>query len=94
MFLVLKELVADFDLEEESALVQVIYASRLFMLPSLLQIDAIAWAIERHLALLAAALRADATVDSRAEALLAPLFANRANHWYETPKDIMTSAWT
>src|SRR5437762_14091066 len=61
------------------------------MLPSLLKIDAIGRAIERHFALLAAALRADAIVDGWAEAFLTAPLANHTNRWHKA-SDIMTPA--
>jgi hypothetical protein len=48
------------------------------VLARLLQIGTIAGAIERHLALLAATLRANAAVDRGTEALLLANFADRA----------------
>ena len=50
------------------------------MLPSLLKIDAVARAVERDLALLAAALRADASVDGGTEALFLALVADGTGH--------------
>src|SRR6266852_4344985 len=50
--------------------------TRLLMLSRLLKIRTVAGAIERHLALLATALRADASMDRGTEALL---FANLAD---------------
>ena len=50
--------------------------TRFLMLSRLLKIRTVAGAIERHLALLAAALRADAAMDGGAEAFL---FANLAD---------------
>jgi hypothetical protein len=55
------------------------------MLPGLLQVDTITWAIECDLALLAATLRADAAMHRGAEALFFSLFANRATHEYGSP---------
>jgi hypothetical protein len=48
------------------------------MLARLLQVDAIAWAIQRDLTLLAATLRANASMHRRAEALLFSSFADGA----------------
>src|SRR5579864_4670845 len=48
------------------------------MLARLLQVDAIAWAVQHDLALLAATLRADASMHRRAEALLFSSFADGA----------------
>ena len=80
MFVLVKKLVFDFHLDEQVGRVQVRQAARLFMLARLLQIHAVAGTIERHLALLATALRTDAAVDGRAEALLLTFFANRTAH--------------
>jgi hypothetical protein len=55
------------------------------MFSRLLQVDAIAGAIERHFALLATALRADASVYGRAKALFFSLLTNRATHEYWSP---------
>ena len=80
MFVLVEKLVFDLDLHEEIGRVQVSQAARLFMLAGLLQIHAVTGTIERHLALLATALRTDAAVDRRAEAFLLAFFANRAAH--------------
>src|ERR1700730_13891118 len=80
MFALVKKLVADLDLQEESRLVPICHAARLFVLPSLLQVGAVAGAIERHLTLLATALWTDTAVYGRAETLLLVFFANRTNH--------------
>jgi hypothetical protein len=50
------------------------------MLPSLLEVYAVAGTVERHFTFLAAALRANAAMDCRTEALLLALFANRTTH--------------
>src|SRR6476659_4462777 len=50
------------------------------MLTRLLEIDAVARAVERDLALLATALRADTPVDSGAEALFFALVADGTGH--------------
>jgi len=64
------------------------------MLPSLLKIDAIGRAIERHFALLATALRADAIVDGWAEAFLTALLANHTNRWHKAFRYYDTSTNT
>ena len=53
---------------------------RLFVLACLVKIGAVARTIERDLALLTAALRADSSVHRRAESLLLTLFANGTTH--------------
>src|SRR5207247_834050 len=85
MFALVKKLVANFHLQEDIGRVHVGDPARLLMLPCLLQIYAVAGTIKRHFALLATALRADATVDSWAEALLLALFANYTAHRVEPP---------
>jgi hypothetical protein len=57
------------------------HATRLFMLAGLLQVDAITGTIERHFALLAATLRANAAMDRRTKALFLAFLANRTAHW-------------
>jgi hypothetical protein len=67
------------------------------MRPSLLQIRAIAGAIEGHLTLFTAALRADSAVHRRAKPLFLPLFTNCATQiellifdyftaWFRSPE--------
>jgi hypothetical protein len=70
VFVIVQELLRDADLREEDRLVEFIESSRLFMRARLLQVGTLARAIQRHLALGAAADRADAPVNSGAEALL------------------------
>ena len=50
------------------------------MLSGLLKIDAVRGAIERNLALFAAALRADAAMHRRAEAFFLTFLADRTTH--------------
>jgi hypothetical protein len=69
-------LISDFNFGEKRGLVEFLNRVRLLVLARLLQIDAVARTIERHLALLAATLRADAPVHRRAKALLFALLAN------------------
>jgi hypothetical protein len=80
MFALVKKLVADFYLQKDIRRVHIGHATRLLMLPSLLQVYAVAGTVERHFALLATALRANATMDSRTEAFLLALSANRTAH--------------
>ena len=80
MFVLVKKLVFDLHLHEQIGRVQVPHAARLLMLARLLQIDAVTGTVERHLALFATALRTDASMDRRAEALLLTFFANRTAH--------------
>jgi hypothetical protein len=60
------------------------------MLPRLLEVRASAGTIERHFALFATTLRADASVDSGTKALLFSLFADGATHEYQSSKFIIT----
>src|SRR5271166_4418137 len=70
MFLLIHELIGDFDLQKQCALIDLVCGARLLVLARLQKIRAIARAIERHFALLAAALRANAPVNSGAKAFL------------------------
>src|SRR5437764_1376764 len=70
MFLLIHELVGDFDLQEQSRGIDLIARARSLMLAGLDQIRAICGTVKRYLALLAAALRTDASVHGGAEALL------------------------
>src|SRR4029077_696465 len=90
MFVFINELIADLDLQEKCSRLQSLHGTRFFMLPCLLQVDAIAGAIERHFALLATTLRADASMHGRAKALFLPLFSNHATHESGLPSNIMT----
>ena len=69
MLVLVKKLIFDLHLDEEIGGIEVRQAALLFMLARLQEIDAVTGTIERDLALLAAALRTDAAVDGRAEAL-------------------------
>jgi hypothetical protein len=60
------------------------------MFPRLLEIAAGAGTIERHLALLTAALRADAPMNCRAKALFFSLFTDRTTHKTSAPEFIIT----
>jgi hypothetical protein len=61
----------------------------LFVFASLLEVRAVARAIERDFALLTTTLWADAPVNGRAESLLFPLFADSTAHRTESPVIIM-----
>jgi hypothetical protein len=65
-------LLANFNFWKKCALVQLLDWTRLFMFARLLQVNAVARAIEPDLALLAAALRANAPVNRRTKS---PFFA-------------------
>src|SRR5438876_11755293 len=77
MLLLIEKLITDFEFGEHCVLVQLIYGAQRFVRPRLLQINAFGWTVQRHLALFAAALRADTSVDRGAEALLFASFADR-----------------
>jgi hypothetical protein len=66
------------NLQEQRRAVEFVRRARLFVFPRLLEIGAVAGAIERHLALLAATLRADAAVDGGTEAFFLANLADRA----------------
>ena len=72
------KLVVDVDVEKQGCPVQIACGTRLFMLASLLQVHAIAGAVEGDFALLATTLRTDSSVDRGAEALFFADFADRA----------------
>src|SRR6266481_5585927 len=74
------ELIGNFDVQKERRGINLvlIHGARLFMLPRLSQVRAVAGTIQRHLALLTAALRADAPVDRGTKAFLFANFADRA----------------
>jgi hypothetical protein len=78
MLALVGELLRNLNLQEQRRAVELVCRTRLFMLSGLLQIGAVAGAIERDLALLAATLRADAAVDGGTEAFFLTNFADRA----------------
>ena len=80
VLVLIDELVANLHLKEQSALVKIVQRARLFMLPSLQQIDTIRRTVERHLALLPTTLGADAAMHSRAETLFFSFFTKRTTH--------------
>src|SRR6476660_143505 len=61
-------------------MVQIVDLARLFMLPCLLEIHALAWAIECYFALLAATLRTNASMHCQAKAFFLSFFADGAAH--------------
>ena len=65
----LQKLIRDFDGRKQLLRGQIFQAPRFLMLTCLLEIDTVGRTVERELALLTAALRADTAVDRRAEAL-------------------------
>src|SRR5260370_41549438 len=77
VFLLIHELIGDCDVQKQSRRIQLIGRARLFVLAGLQKIRAITRTIERHFALLAAALRANTPVNRGTEALLFPDFADR-----------------
>src|SRR5579862_731488 len=78
MFLLIHELVGDFDLQKQTCRIDLVRRARFLMLARLQQIRAIQWTIKRHFTLLAAALRTDAPMHRRAKALFLSDFTNRA----------------
>ena len=80
MFMLIDKLFGNLNLRKQSRPVQILDLARLFMLPCLLEINTLSWAIERHLALLAATLRADASMHCQTEALFFSFFADGAAH--------------
>jgi hypothetical protein len=72
------ELLGNLHFEEQRLAVELVRGTRLLVFPRLLQIGAVAGTIERDLALLAAALGANAAVYGRTEALFLANPANRA----------------
>jgi hypothetical protein len=79
MFLLVKKLLANFDLRKQSTLVQLLEGTWLFMLPRLLQVNAFAGTIESDFALFAAALGTDASMDGRAKAFFFAFVADCAS---------------
>src|ERR1700739_4193763 len=80
MFMVVKELFINLDLRKQRLPIEVARGVWFLVQAGLLQIRAVARAVERHLALFSAALRADLTVHRRAEPLLFPFIADCASH--------------
>src|SRR4029077_3555388 len=78
VFLLVHKLVRDFDLQKQSGRIDLFCGARLLVLARLLQIRTVARAIERHLALLTTALRADASMHRRTEPLLFTDFTDNA----------------
>src|SRR5579862_8466192 len=76
MLALIHELVGDLNIQKQHRRVDLFGWARLFVLPRLHEIRTIAWAIERHLALLTAALRANTPMNSGAEAFFLADFAD------------------
>jgi hypothetical protein len=76
MFFLIEELIGNLDLQKQTSWVNLIRRARFLVRPRLHKIRTIARTIERHFALLAAALRADAPVNSGTEAFLLANFTN------------------
>src|SRR5205807_2367500 len=79
------ELLRNLNLQEQRCRIDLIRWTRLLVLPRLLQIRAVAGAIQCDLALLATALRADAAVNRRAEAFFLANLADRAAQIGDSP---------
>jgi hypothetical protein len=80
MFVLIEKIVAHLYLQKNIGRVHIGDSARLFVLASLLQVHAIARAIQRDFALLTATLRANAAMDGRTETLFFALFANCTTH--------------
>src|SRR6185437_8598994 len=78
MFLLIEKSVANLNLGKQRRRVEILDGARLFVLVRLLQVNTLGGTVQRHLALFAAALRADAPVDRQAEALFLTFFADGA----------------
>src|SRR5260370_11738579 len=78
MLTLVSELFRNLNLQKQRRRVELVRRTRLFMLSRLLKIWTVAGAVERHLALLATALRADAAMDGGAEAFLLANLADGA----------------
>jgi hypothetical protein len=80
VFLLIKKLLADFHLRKQGGLVQIIQATRLFVCACLLEVHALARAIERDFALLATTLRTNASVNGGTKTFFFSFFADRTTH--------------
>src|SRR5580704_3608863 len=83
VFALVGELIGNLNLQKQRCRIKP--GARLLVLSRLLQIGAVARTIERHLALLAATLRADASVDGGTEAFLLANFTNGATQMAGSP---------
>ena len=90
MFTLIGKLLGNFHLQKQRRRIELLRRTRFFMFARLQQIRAIAGAIERDFPLLAATLRANATVHRGTEAFFFTNFADRATH--NCRREIM--AWT
>src|SRR5579864_4221862 len=79
VLVLIHELVGNFDLQKERGGIDLVGRTSLLMLTGLNQVGAVAGAIERDFALLAAALRTNAPVHSGTEPLLLADFTDRAD---------------
>src|SRR5438105_14076586 len=80
MFAVIDELLSKLDLKEELRVFQFVAGARPFMRTRLLQVDAPARTIQRHLALCSTTLRTNSPVHRGAKALFFPRLADGATH--------------
>jgi hypothetical protein len=80
VLVLIHELARNFDLGEEDDGIQLFCGARLLVRPSLLEVNAIAGAVEGDLAGFTATLGANAVVHRRTETLLFPSVAKGATH--------------
>jgi hypothetical protein len=85
MLMFIYELIADLYLKEQGGSIQLSHWTRFLVFACLLKVDAVTGTIERHLALLAATLRANPAMHRRTEALFLAFFANRTTHGNRSP---------
>src|SRR5438105_7779235 len=83
MFAVIDELLSKLDLKEELRVFQFVAGARPFMRTRLLQVDAPARTIQRHLALCSTTLRTNSPVHRGAKALFFPRLARSEEHTSE-----------
>src|SRR5580704_8553603 len=91
MLALIGKLLGNFNLQKQRCGVKFIRGARLLMFARLLQIRTVARTIERHLALLATALRTNAPVYCGAEAFFLASLADRATQIVSSPVRIGTS---
>src|SRR5580704_2636797 len=83
MFFLVHELIGNFDLEKQGRRIDLFRRARFFVRTRLQKIRTIARTIQGHFALFAAALRANAPVNSRAKAFFLADFTNGATQsWF------------
>src|SRR5437899_5348665 len=78
MFALVNELLRNLHLQKQCGRIDLVRGARLLMLPGLLQVGTVAGTVERHLALFAATLRADAPMHRGTKPLLLANLADGA----------------